>query len=145
MALTFAEAMRQVRQEGMEALTALVRQSAQDVEHEASKPRAAGGRMPIDTGFLRNSVVATVDGSLPGPTGIGLSRDQRFASLGQPNTQAALSQAQVGNVIMLTWTAFYAAYVEHNAMFVRGAIEMWDAIVEQNARELAGRLARRSG
>ena len=123
----------------MEALTALVRQSAQDVEQAASTPRAAGGRMPIDTGFLRNSVVTTVDGSTPGPTGIGLSRDQRFASLGHPNTQAALSQAQVGNIIMLTWTAFYAAYVEHNTMFMRGAIEMWDAIVEENARAIASR------
>lgn len=43
-------------------LPAIGREAVQDLGHEANRPIAQGGRMPVDTGFLRNSFVASTAG-----------------------------------------------------------------------------------
>ena len=44
-------------------MTMVFRESAQQLFSEAQRPAASGGSMPIDTGFLRNSFVAGLNGS----------------------------------------------------------------------------------
>lgn len=52
-----------------EAMLAVVRSSLQDVCEIAQTPKAQGGRMPVDTGTLRNSFMSSLNGSsaLTGP------------------------------------------------------------------------------
>jgi hypothetical protein len=46
-----------------EKLKAIVQQSTQDLFETANTPKANGGRLPVDTGFLRNSFVTALNGS----------------------------------------------------------------------------------
>ena len=59
-------------------MEAVVKQSTLDVINAANRPVAKGGRMPVDTGNLRNSVVVVSgDAALP-PVQARLTRAQRL-------------------------------------------------------------------
>lgn len=102
-----------------------IKQSAQDVGEIAQRPVAKGGNMPVDTGFLRNSLVAGLNGttSLSGPDSYVL----------------AIAGAELGDSIFFGWTANYARYVEYGTQgragrfFALSAAQQWQAIVARNA------------
>lgn len=135
--LSFADMVEAIGERTREKLTALARQSFDDVVAEAQT------LVPVDTGFLKNSVTFTHDGTVPPPTGAGLSREAKLGALGTPN-MSAVAEAELGAVLTATWTANYAGAVEYGhgsvppRAFVRSAVERWPAIIEQNARRLNG-------
>lgn len=106
-------------------LEAVIKQSAQDVGDLAQRPVAKGGNMPVDTGFLRNSLVAGLNGttSLSGPDSYVL----------------AIAGMELGDSVMFGWTANYARYVEYGTQgragrfFALTAAQEWQAIVARNA------------
>lgn len=104
--------------------------SAQDVIAEAQTPVARGGRMPVDTGFLRNSMVAGLNGST--------------ALSGADSYVLAIAGADLGDSIFAGWTANYARHVEYGAQgragrfYMRGAAQQWQQIVDRNAAALGG-------
>jgi len=111
---------------------AVFRQSSQSVIDEMQKPVAAGGNMPIDTGFLRSSIQVSVNGA-PAPT-------NRKASGGKhvynPTIASlAIAGAKLGDRIVVSYSAVYAPFVEYGAQgraprgFVRTAALQWPAIV----------------
>ena len=110
-------------------LDLVVASSAQEVVKVAQAPKAKGGRMPVDTGFLRNSLQASLQGgtSLTGPEGY----------------VAVVSGMRAGQIADFGWTATYAAAVEFGAQgrkpafFARGAIQQWEAIVMRQAQRFA--------
>lgn len=106
-------------------IDAVVKYSAKDVFGLAQKPVADGGNMPVDTGFLRASLLMTLNGGTalsPGPLAYEL----------------AVNQMEVGDVLKGTWTANYARHVEYGAQgragrrFVGLAAAQWQAIVRRN-------------
>ena len=106
----------------------VVKQSAQDVGDLAQRPVAQGGNMPVDTGFLRNSLIAGLNGS---------------TSLKGPDSYVlAIAGAELGDSIFFGWTANYARFVEYGTQgragrfFALNAAQQWQAIVARNA-ELA--------
>lgn len=107
----------------------LVRQSAQDVFEIAQTPIAQGGRMPVDTAFLRNSLQTSLNGST--------------ALSGAASYVLAVAQAKAGDTIFGGWTAEYAAAQEFGSngrapkFYMRNAAAQWKQIVEGNARRLA--------
>lgn len=104
---------------------AVFKQSAQDVIEDAQLPVAKGGRMRVDTGFLRNSHVSGLNGST--------------ALTGADSYVLTIAQAELGDVITGGWTADYAIPREFGArgqppdFFMRGAAQKWKSIVEANA------------
>ena len=84
------------------------------------------GKIPVDTGFLANSVQVSVGGSVTGQ--------------GTPDFIGAISGFDVGEPIQAAFTAEYASHVEygHGGMagrfFVRQAINQWPAFVAAAAR-----------
>lgn len=100
---------------------ALARRSARDVANEANLPRAKGGRMPVDTGFLRASIRAAL-GDMP--------RE------GSGSVTRVIAQWKFDKPLYIGWTANYAREQEYKNGFVRGAAEKWAQIVERNAKEL---------
>lgn len=102
-------------------LDAVVRQSAHDVAAIAQTPVAKGGRIPVDTGFLRNSFT----GSLMGGT----------AMTGPDAYVLVAGQMKSGDVASFGWTAEYARHVEYGSNgrtgrhFASGACDQWPAIV----------------
>lgn len=111
-------------------LEAVFRQSAQEVIADAQVPVAKGGRMPVDTGFLRNSLVSGLNGAVTssGPDGYVLT----------------IAGAGLEDTVFAGWTANYARHVEYGArgrpgrFFMRGAAQKWPQIVAANAKKVGG-------
>ncbi len=105
----------------------VARQSIQDVVRIAQTPVAQGGNMPVDTGFLRNSLVTEVRGSRAGE--------------GADSYVLGLSALQLGDPFQVSWTAEYAIprhYMvgvgQGGGLWRDNAAQQWSRIVQQNAR-----------
>jgi hypothetical protein len=108
--------------------TAILRESAQRLIEEAQTPTAKGGKMRVDTGFLRASGQASLTGLPYGPS-------DKSEAPGQFDYTFVLAQAQLGGTIWFGWTANYAIYREFHDGFMRSAAQNWQSIVNQVARE----------
>jgi hypothetical protein len=110
----------------------VAKQSLQDVIEDAQTPVARGGNMPVDTGFLRNSLTVEVRGS-------------QVAEGGDSFT-LGIAQLELGDPISFAWVASYAI-PRHYAIGVgQGgggwrdiAAAKWSTFVERNANTLRAR------
>jgi hypothetical protein len=106
----------------------VARESIQDVIDDAQTPKAKGGRMPVDTGFLRNSLASGLNGSFGAP-------DENSYTL-------TIGQLDLGDVARFAWTAEYAIFQELGTSsfagnhFVGVAAAKWPQFVEANARRI---------
>lgn len=124
-----------------ERTEAVFKESAQRVLAEAQKPVGAGGNMPVDTGFLRASLQATINAPVAAVT---------FRTEGQQYDAASvalvIAGAQLGDTIYGVYTANYARYVEYGSRgragrgFVRLAAQQWPQIVSQVVAEAKSRV-----
>lgn len=117
-------------------MEAVVRQSVQDVVDIAQKPVGKGGKMRVDTGFLRASGQMSLSGMPVGPV-----RPSDDATPGQyqpdaTNVIVTLGKYQLGDTIYFGWTANYAKYREVFDGFLISAVQNWPAIVVKNTKSL---------
>jgi hypothetical protein len=119
----------------------VARESIQDVIDDAQTPKAKGGRMPVQTGFLRNSIASGLNG-VTFPT---RPRPQGQESLGDPDPTSytlTIGQLDLGDVARFAWTAEYAIFQELGTSafagnhFVGVAAAKWPQFVEANARRI---------
>lgn len=112
---------------------AVVRIAASMVAEDAGRPRAQGGRMRVDTGFLRNSIRGAV-GALP----YGPSKGPRKTKDGIVWRDPMGSADEVALVVTrwdgmsplyIGWTANYARYREYKDGFMEGATRQWQRFV----------------
>lgn len=110
-------------------LTAVIQESAQSVAIEANKSRFKGGKMPIDTGFLTNSMMASI-GTLP--TGES-KRPDGYSRLEWDSGQVSLviNSMAPGDTIFIGWTAEYALFMENRYGFMRSAAQKWPEFVNE--------------
>lgn len=73
-------------------------ESVQDVVEMAQMPKAKGGRMPVVTGNLRNSLASGLNGS--------------FGAQGPEGYVVTLSGLEIGDIARFAWTAPYARRME---------------------------------
>lgn len=111
-------------------LTAVIQESTQTLAREANRSRFKGGKMPIDTGFLTNSMSARI-GSLP--TGQSM-RPDGYSALDWDGAQvnAVINSMDAGDVIFIGWTAEYARYMENRFGFMRSASQRWPEFVNDS-------------
>ena len=106
-------------------MLAVFKESAQDVLEEAQTPVAKGGRMPVDTSFLRNSLVSGLNGS--------------FSNSGPESYVATIVELELGDVAKFGWTAEYAEHQEYGTKYMTGkfyagsAVARWPEFVKRNA------------
>lgn len=105
-------------------MEAVFKQSTQDVFFIAQQPRAKGGNMPVDTGFLRNSAVASLNNPARGNAG------------DQAQVNVTISRAKLGDVIWVGWAANYARAMERRYAFMRLATQQWQRIVNDNTNKV---------
>lgn len=91
-----------------------------------------GGRMRVDTGFLRASGQASLTGMPVGPT--------RGAKDGSYNYDASVTEATIGNMelgvtLYWGWTAAYARYREAYDGFMYAALQNWPQTVNRIVEE----------
>lgn len=132
----FGQQVRDFAEKAKRRQEEIFRRSAQALMDEASTPKAAGGRMPVDTGNLRASAVASTSG-IPGS--------------GDPAYSLVFSNMKVGQAVWAGWWAAYALRMEHGFAgkdslgreysqqgngFARAAQQRWDFIVAEAAEEV---------
>ncbi len=111
-------------------LLAVAKQSIQDTVRVAQTTVAQGGDMPVDTGFLRNSLVVELRGAEVGT--------------GADSYILGLSAFQLGDPFQVAWSAEYALARHYNmnaegSLWRDKAAQQWQGIVQSNARRVASR------
>lgn len=134
MAQTFSADLSNILEGYERDLLNVARQSVQEVVKIAQTPKAKGGRLPVVTSFLRNSLASGVNGAFgpPGPEGYVLT----------------IAGMKLGDTSRFAWTAAYALrielgfsgadslgriYEQEGNHFVGGAAAQWEDIVTKNA------------
>ena len=113
-------------------IDAVLKDATQSVVAVAQVTKAKGGRMPVDTGNLRNSLQSSIAGGA-------------FAE-GEASHILVAPQMKGGDVATFTWTAEYAAAVNNGnngrpgAHFVEGAVDEWPAIVRASIAKAKARV-----
>lgn len=140
MASKFGEQVRAFAEKAKQRQEVIFRESAQRVMEQANTPIAQGGRMPVDTGFLRNSVVASTSGVPDGGSG---------------PPALVFAQMEVGQTVWAGWTARYALRMEYGFYgedklgrvyaqagngFMRAAAQNWAFIVAEVTNEVKARI-----
>jgi hypothetical protein len=120
-------------------MVAIMRQSIQDVVDNAQVPVAKGGRMRVDTGFLRASGSGSLSGMPTGP-GRGESKLPNSYSYDGNSVVTALANMKFGDTFYFGWTAHYARYRELYDGFLEGALRNWSRIVAFNTDTLRQRI-----
>jgi len=122
---------------------AVFQEAAQRVVEVMQTPVGAGGNMPVDTGFLRASLTASLDGSLPPLTD--RPDDQARYSYDAGQVNLVIAEAQITDTIVAAYGARYSRYQEYGARgqpgrrFVALAAQQWAAIVNEVCREAQSR------
>lgn len=116
-------------------VAAVCKQSAHDVFEDASVTTAKGGRMRVDTGFLRNSGQVSLTGLPTGPVRVDEGMPQA--------ANLVLETARwdpLKSPIWFGWTASYARAREYYDGFMSEAVKKWQTIVTENAVEYKRRI-----
>ena len=115
-------------------LTAVTQESVQTLAREANKSRFKGGKMPIDTGFLTNSMMAKI-GSLPVGDSV---RPEGYSAMEWDSGPVTLviNSIDAGDTIFIGWTAEYARYMENRFGFMRSAAQRWPEFVDESVMQL---------
>lgn len=111
----------------------VMKQSLINAINEMQTPVSKGGKMRVDTGFLRASAQASLNGVPNGP-----SMKPKDATKGQyddgsrkyPEIEATIGQMQFGSTLFFGWTANYAKYREAYDGFAYSTIQRWQQIVD---------------
>ena len=122
-------------------IDAVLKDATQSVIAVAQQTKAKGGRMPVDTGNLRNSLQSSVAGGAMGE--------------GASSYILAAAGMKGGDLATFTWTAEYArrvnngfvgddklgrTYNQVGAHFVEGAVDQWPAIVRASIAKAKARV-----
>lgn len=111
----------------------VMKQSLMNAINEMQTPVSKGGKMRVDTGFLRASAQASLNGVPNGP-----SQKPKDALKGQyddgnrsyPEIETTIGQMQFGSTLFFGWTANYAKYREAYDGFAYSTIQRWQQIVD---------------
>lgn len=113
---------------------AVIKDSTQAVVDVMQTPKAKGGKMPVDTGNLRNTLMSSLSG------GVGAK--------GTASHIMVAASMKAGDTATFTYTAVYArrvnsgftgqdslgrTYNQRGAFFVENAVDQWPALVATSA------------
>lgn len=116
-------------------LRALALQASEDLINEVQTPTGKGGKMRVDTGFLRASGQVSLTGMPTGPTrGVKPSYEWDIIE-----AIIALDGFTVGQTIYFGWTAHYAKYREAYDGFLISGVQNWQTIVNRVCEQIKAR------
>lgn len=127
---SFTAQLKQWQKETERKGRAVLRQSVQDVLDDAQTPVAKGGSLPVDQGFLRNSLATEVNGT-------------KLAE-GADTYTLAIAQLEPGDKFRAGWTADYAlvrhykppTFGQGGGLWRDKAAGKWQSFVDENARKV---------
>lgn len=95
--------------------------------------------MRVDTGFLRASGQASLNGMPSGPSR-GERKEPNSYPYNENNVEVRLGELKLGAVFYFGWTANYARYRELFDGFLEGALMHWARIVAINTDTIRQRI-----
>lgn len=138
MAKTFEQQVASFTDGGERALLAVARDAISEVAEQANTPVSKGGRMRVDTGFLRASAVAELNQIPSGPTEGRARSAGETGAIYSPNAESlnlVLAKMKLGDTVFFGWTARYAKYRETYDAFLETALQNWQGIVNVSIRK----------
>lgn len=137
-------------------IEAVWKESTQRVVAEMQRPAEGGGNMPVDTGYLRASLLASTDAPPDVREDAVGEKKKDYKPLTDDegltgNVAVIISGAQIGQTIYVCYTAAYARRIEYGFSgedslgrvynqagrgFVRLAAQRWPLIVEEVVNDL---------
>lgn len=114
-------------------ILAVMRDALNETVQNMQTPIYKGGKMRVDTGFLRASGAAKLD-SLPVGATENLGKVQQNWDGG--NLELTLAQMQVGDSFYWGWTAKYAKYREVYDGFMESALQNWQNTVNSSVEKI---------
>lgn len=141
MAGTFAADVGAWARKSEARMTAVFRQSAQEVAEQVKRTRPEGGHMRVDTGFLRASLMASTS-QMPSidPTARPPDDAAPNSFAPTPTVTLVIAGADIGQTIYLGFTASYARPREYQDGFVRLTAQRWKRIVADSAALIKSRV-----
>ena len=118
-------------------LLAVVQDASQEMIIAAENPTTKGGNMRVDTGFLRNSLVASI-GTMP--SGESVNPGEQMPEWDATAVLAVIQEMQLGDTIYFGWTANYAEARESKDFFMRNATQRWQEFVTDSGNKLKAAL-----
>lgn len=114
------------------------------VVNDAQLVVAKGGRMRVDTGFLRASGQMSLNGMPSGPVRPADDAKKFQYDDGTAITPVSLilARASLGTDLYFGWTANYARAREAQDGFLRLAVQKWPEFVDEATRKAKNRSAR---
>lgn len=109
---------------------------------EMQVPTSKGGKMRVDTGFLRNSAVAEINAL---PSGVSTGRKRKKGEIGilseyeddnMGPTGVKIGDLEIGDTFYFGWTANYARIREAYDGFMESALMNWQKHVDDAVRML---------
>ena len=100
--------------------------AGQDLFASAQRTVSMGGNMPVDTGFLRNSVIAQLNGST--------------TMTGADAFVAGIAGMSEGDEVVVGWTADYARHVHDGTKHMKGTlflaleVQNWQRYIDSAAK-----------
>ena len=131
MRITFAQ-LDQWTKKTERRIDAVLKDATQTVISVAQTPKSKGGKLPVDTGNLRNSLRSSIAGGASGE--------------GKESYIMVAGNMKGGDLATFTWTAEYAAAVNNGnrgrpgAHFVEGAVDQWPAVVRASITKAKARV-----
>ncbi len=142
MASNFRAEIDEIIAKNSELLTALTRGSVQALVNQAQTPVAKGGKMRVDTGFLRASGQMSLTGMPSGPVrGDDDAKKHQYDDGNKVVSVEILNNFKAGDTIFFGWTANYAIYREAYDGFLSSAIQNWQSIVNAEIAKLKAALS----
>lgn len=139
---SFSATMSDWVKETEERMLAVVKTAALDMVNDMQTSRAKGGRMRVDTGFLRASGRGAINVMPSGP-----SEKPADAPVGQYTgiyddfdgypLGAVIEDLKLGDTFFFGWTANYAAARNTYDGFVSVAVQNWQVYVDLAAKKVS--------
>lgn len=117
-------------------MVALAKQSTTDLINQVQTPVGKGGRMRVDTGFLRASGQMSLTGLPSGP--VRGDPDKKY-TWNKATAVADFANFALGSTIYFGWTANYAKYREAYDGFLITGIQNWQTIVNNVVAQIVAR------
>lgn len=107
----------------------VMKQSLLNTINEAQTPVSKGGKMRIDTGFLRASGQASLNGMPTGPARKPTDAAPGAYAYNPSEVEATIGKLKFGSTLFFGWTANYARYREAYDGFLISAMQNWQQTV----------------
>lgn len=124
----------------------VMKESIKELVIATQTPVSKGGKMRVDTGFLRWSGVAALNAL---PRGLSKGKERPKGSVGvlpeykydenDTNLNMVLLKMKIGDVFYFGWTARYAKYREAYDGFLETNLQNWQTFVDASVKKMRER------